>query len=1193
MKKNYLLILGMGLTVFSFGQKKITASEKTANPGKSAVDIKTVKPSNVKLDKAGGDVLYSYDFNGSIGTWTTAGADAAIWKFDTDGPNGEYSDPATEIIESTTAANGFMIFDADFSNTPGGGTSRSGFLVSPVIDLTGQAAVNIRFEHCYRTCCASAWIPQVEVSTDGFATFEAFDVTVPGIGVNDQSPTTLKELNISSWLATATNLSNFQFRFNWDGDLGTGTSHYHWQIDDVALVVTQDNDLELKEVLWGSTGVWATQPYFVIPESQIAPIEFAGVSFNNGALDQADAVFTVSTTDGIFSGTSDATLIPVVVQDTLELTTTFTPAAGTSTHEINFSLNSSAIDAVPSTNVVASELITMNKYLYAADNNFRDGTTYNQGQAYEVGNVFQIFNTTTLYAANVNINTGSTVGALIYAKLYDMDLAGTDLAGTMVYNAETQPYAITSADINNAWVTLAFDTPITLDPNKSYGLFVGSYGDGGATNDLVINTAGTSAILNSLYLDVNDNNTWYYTTGTPMIRMNFDPALYTPTITANNSTTLCEGQSVTLISSSTTGNVWSTGQTTRTIVVTAAGDYSVSAHGATSEVTTVFFNPNPTVAITSSNPALCAGGTVNLSATGAVSYAWSTGETSQAIDITTAGTYGVTISDGLCSASTTITVNAVATPTITASGSTTICDNGSVILTSSSPINNTWSTGATTQSIMVNTAQSVGLTVSEMGCNTDAANVDVVVNPSPVAALGTATSPLACGSSDGIQQLTGTETVDISWTGPVTGSMTAATLPVDLTALTAGAYSATLLNTTTGCSTVVPFTVSDPGSPAAPTITATSTTICGTGTVDLTASVGTDIQWSTGETTQTITVSAAGDYSVRTGIVGACISASLPTTITVATLPTVDGGADVTICAGEAVTLTGAGTSSYTWDNGAVNGVAFMPSATTTYTVTGMDFNGCTNTDAVVVTVNALPAVTAGADKAVCLGAAVTVTGSGAGTIATGASYLWNTGATTTSITLNPTADRTLILVGTDNKGCTNSDTMQITVNPLPVINFQAIPMMICIYNSTPIDLVATPAGGVFAGTGVSGTQFTATSVPNESVVTISYAATLGTCTATASQNIFVSACSSIEENTQTEIMVYPNPTTGDLTISAENLNDFNTIEIKDQVGRTVGSWKIDNVTMKVDVSKLAAGNYSVVVKGDKANIVQRVIVMD
>ena len=67
----------------------------------------------------------------------------------------------------------------------------------------------------------------------------------------------------------------------------------------------------------------------------------------------------------------------------------------------------------------------------------------------------------------------------------------------------------------------------------------------------------------------------------------------------------------------------------------------------------------------------------------------------------------------------------------------------------------------------------------------------------------------------------------------------------------------------------------------------------------------------------------------------------------------------------------------YAWDSGVTDGIAFTPTTTATYTVTGTDANGCTATDAVDVTVNALPTVDAGTDQTVCSGTAVTLTASG------------------------------------------------------------------------------------------------------------------------------------------------------------------------------------------------------------------------
>lgn len=70
---------------------------------------------------------------------------------------------------------------------------------------------------------------------------------------------------------------------------------------------------------------------------------------------------------------------------------------------------------------------------------------------------------------------------------------------------------------------------------------------------------------------------------------------------------------------------------------------------------------------------------------------------------------------------------------------------------------------------------------------------------------------------------------------------------------------------------------------------------------------------------------------------------------TVNPLPNVNAGVDQTVCPGNSVTLSGSGAMTYTWNNGVINAVAFVPTSTTVYTVTGTSSGGCTNTDQVTV----------------------------------------------------------------------------------------------------------------------------------------------------------------------------------------------------------------------------------------------------
>jgi hypothetical protein len=64
---------------------------------------------------------------------------------------------------------------------------------------------------------------------------------------------------------------------------------------------------------------------------------------------------------------------------------------------------------------------------------------------------------------------------------------------------------------------------VQLNADEAYLIVAGSYGDDGATDDLIVGTAGVSEAQTSFYKD--ESGTWFYTTSTPMVRMNFDPVL--------------------------------------------------------------------------------------------------------------------------------------------------------------------------------------------------------------------------------------------------------------------------------------------------------------------------------------------------------------------------------------------------------------------------------------------------------------------------------------------------------------------------------------------------------------------------------------------------------------------------------------------------------------------------------------------
>ena len=122
---------------------------------------------------------------------------------------------------------------------------------------------------------------------------------------------------------------------------------------------------------------------------------------------------------------------------------------------------------------------------------------------------------------------------------------------------------------------------------------------------------------------------------------------------------------------------------------------------------------------------------------------------------------------------------------------------------------------------------------------------------------------------------------------------------------------------------------------------------------------GTPLVWN-GNTTHTYTTAANHTPKLYTlgGFWNSCLD-SASKTVTVNPLPTVTANATTTtVCAGGQITLTGGGASSYTWDNGVTDGVAFTPTATTTYTVVGTDGNNCQDTATTTVTVTTVDATT-------------------------------------------------------------------------------------------------------------------------------------------------------------------------------------------------------------------------------------------
>jgi PKD domain/Secretion system C-terminal sorting domain len=212
----------------------------------------------------------------------------------------------------------------------------------------------------------------------------------------------------------------------------------------------------------------------------------------------------------------------------------------------------------------------------------------------------------------------------------------------------------------------------------------------------------------------------------------------------------------------------------------------------------------------------------------------------------------------------------------------------------------------------------------------------------------------------------------------------------------------------------------------APTVNlGVDTTICGGPFVLDAGNPGSTYLWSTGAGTQTISVTNGGSYSVVVQDPSGCTNTD---NIIVAfnALPIVSLGNDTTTCSNLLMLDAGAGFSAYTWSTGGSAQTEGIP-ASDTVSVIVTDSNGCMNTDTVVVTLSPPPVVNLGADITQC-GGTVTLDAGNPGSL-----YFWSN-VTSSQTTTVSTSGTYAVLVVTP-AGCTNTDTILVTINNQPIVN--------------------------------------------------------------------------------------------------------------------------------------------------------------
>lgn len=587
----------------------------------------------------------------------------------------------------------------------------------------------------------------------------------------------------------------------------------------------------------------------------------------------------------------------------------------------------------------------------------------------------------------------------------------------------TQTYTVIGATgtcTNSAVITITVNPKPTVAANASStsvcaGNPVTLTGSGTASS-----YAWTGGVSNGVAFTPASSQTYTVTgtlgscTNTAAVTVNVNAA---PSVGANTTAnSICQGQTVTLTGTGASSYAW-TGGVTNGVAFAPSTTQTYTVTGTTSgcsntAVVTVVVNAAPVVSSSPASASICSGANVTFSGNGASTYVWTGGiSNGVAFSPSASGSYTVTgtAANG-CTATAVANVTVNPTPNVTANTSTTsVCPGGQVTLTGGGATSYLWTDGVVNGTPFAPSVTKTYTVTGSNGACTNTAAVTVVVNSAPNVTANPANATTCNGSNI---TLNGGGASTYVWTGGIANGV-----PFSPSSTNTYTVTGTAAN---GCTATAVATITVVSSLNV-TANASSNAVCQGQSVTLNGSGATTYAWTGGVSDGVaFTPSATQTYTV-TGSAGSCSNTAV-VTVTVNALPSVTAAATSTnVCAGNNVTLTGSGASSYAWTGGVTNGIPFTPTASAVYTVTGTS-GGCSNTAVVTVVVSNSPTVTAVASStSICVGSSVTLTGFGATT------YTWTNGVTN-NVPFTPTSTNVYIVSGSSN-GCVGTNTIQIVVN--------------------------------------------------------------------------------------------------------------------------------------------------------------------
>jgi hypothetical protein len=509
-------------------------------------------------------------------------------------------------------------------------------------------------------------------------------------------------------------------------------------------------------------------------------------------------------------------------------------------------------------------------------------------------------------------------------------------------------------------------------------------------------------------------------------------------LTLTDDAVICEGESIQLTAFSNGADIsyqWSTGETSSTITVAPGSSqyYEVEVSNSKNCMTTgsvhVEVSESPIITIAGESD-ICINDTVQLTASGGLTYEWSTNETESNIIVSpqVPTTYTVTgKNEHGCptTASHEITnVRALPSPLIT--GAPEICYGEIVTLTASGGVAYEWLHDlSTSDAVVVSPETDTEYTVTVTGSNGCSAAASMTVSVNGLPAFSAKEDTVICSGSSIVLQTSGNATDGFSYlwsTGETTAAITVAP--------NASQYYYVEIGNPKNCTTKDSIHVEVIDLPVV--AIAGESDICLNDIVQLTASGANSYEWNTNETGDNISVSpqTPTTYTVTGKNEHGCPATVSHSITNVRALPDPSITGISEICYGDNIVLTASGGVAYIWEHdlSTLSEIAVSPTADMEYKVAVTGSNGCSADASLSVKVNDLPELTVSADTSICAGNSVTLTAQSDKQLV----YNWNTGAQTSSITVSPTVSEIYKIEAVDSKQCVTQASISVEVNSLP-----------------------------------------------------------------------------------------------------------------------------------------------------------------